>query len=1147
VRVSGENLDLITASSIAGTNASFRRINGVLFVKIPADASTGGALPVGGALTFTSLGGISTTSAAIVNAALASGIPFIAGFSPTSGGAGTVITVTGANFTRVTDAYVGNVPVESFIINSPTQMTLTLGTQATAISVGSITLVGPFGSTSAQTGFIFTSSLAGDMQALERALTLVGLGINDVVIEQTDNRISGVRINDKALNMNLDALVRALGTLTQLRSLDLSNSGLTGAIPAALARFTRLENLNLSRNRLTGAIPTDVICGYPNLRILDMSRNALEGTIPTCLATLGKVRVLNLSENRFTGGLPKELGTMQSLEELWVNNNRLSGNLPPEFGEPLSKTAKTTVQLQNAQTLRLLDVSANEFSGTLPAAWGGIRSLQYLNLSNNRLTGALPQSIVNWDALETLRLGNNRFTGQIPALTTTALKTLSLENNAFTGRLPEVLGRATRLRVLNAQNNLFSQVPLIVAVVRMDTLNLSGNRLEFGSLETNIGARSFGYAPQDSIGNGGDTVLRSGSRFVLASGIGGQNTHYQWLRGNIMLPNATAATLTLESAQSFQSGQYVCRASNSRLPELSINTRAMRVVVTGAEAVLPQVMLLFPPVRAENIAVRPRLVWSAVEGAEQYELLLARDVLLRQGVVRRIVSASAAPSYRLTANDEALERGGEYFWRVRALAAGSEGEASEVRSFRVVPLGVDVGFSTIDAGQTLIGTPSIGDGLIVNVGSSTVRLDSATTPSGTAFTVITGLTNVALAPNEELPVNVRFTPRASGADVTSVRVFYKDGQQQARNVQFENILRGKASALRVDAVEFEAVRVGRRALKAVRLINVSSEPLTLTELRIIPVNGSPASRFAASAFTLDAFANGVLPAGDTTFVTVRCLSMQEADLNAVIAATWRVGASPDSARVSLRANVRFVNPNNPSVVLGIRPRRDTVAPGTDVPLEIFIAEGNPDALLQAAQPLVRLRVAFDAQVLTLVGGARQLRTSAGSTESTVQLQTQWDRRTGLVVATINCRAVAGLRDTTALRIVGAEWGGGAERLLWEQSVVVEEPLDGKFTTRVSRAGGKRLIGAANAPTLVEIRPNPANTEAEIFYVLAKADDVELTLVNGNGALVQRLFSGMQEAGEYSIRAVLKGVSSGTYRVLLRTKNGTESATMNVVK
>lgn len=1148
VRVSGENLDLITASSIAGTNASFRLINGVLFVKIPADASTGGVLPVGGALTFTSLGGITTTSAAIVNAALASGIPFIAGFSPTSGGAGTVITVTGANFTRVTDAYVGNVPVESFIINSPTQMTLTLGTQATAISVGSVTLVGPFGSASAQTGFIFTSSLAGDMQALERALTLVGLGINDVVIEQTDNRISGVRISDKALNVSLDALVRALGTLTQLRSLDLSNSGLTGAIPAALARFTRLENLNLSRNRLTGAIPTDVICGYPNLRILDVSRNALEGTIPTCLATLGKVRVLNLSENRFTGGLPKELGTMLSLEELWVNNNRLSGNLPPEFGEPLSKTAKTTVRLQSAQTLRLLDVSANEFSGTLPAAWGGITSLQYLNLSNNRLTGALPQSIVNWDALETLRLGNNRFTGQLPALTTTALKTLSLENNAFTGRLPEALGRATRLRVLNAQNNLFSQAPLMVAVVRMDTLNLSGNRLEFGSLETNIGARSFGYAPQDSIGNGGDTVLRSGSRFVLSSGIGGQNTQYQWLRGNIVLPNATAATLTLESAQSFQSGQYVCRASNSRLPELSINTRAVRVVVTGAEAALPQAMLLFPPVRAENIAVRPRLVWSAVQGAEQYELLFARDALLRQGVVRRIVSASAAPSYRLGANDEALERGGEYFWRVRALAVGSEGEASEVRSFRVVPLGVDVGFSTIDAGQTLIGTPSIGDGLIVNVGSSTVRLDSATTPSGTAFTVITGLTNIALAPSEEIPVNVRFTPRASGEAITSVRVFYKDGQQQARNVQFDNILRGKASALRVDAVEFEAVRVGRRALKAVRLINVGNEELTLTGLRIVPVNGSPASRLAASTFTLDSFGNSVLPAGDTTFVTVRCLSMQEADLNAVLAASWRVGGSLDSARVGLRASVRFVNPNNPSVVLGIRPRRDTVAPGSDVPLEVFIAEGNPDALLGAAQPLVRVRVAFDPQVLTLVGGARQLRSSAnGGTESTVQVQTQWDRRTGLVVATLNCRALAGLRDTTALRIVGAEWGGGAERLPWEQSVVVEEPLDGKFTTRVSRAGGKRLIGTASAQSLVEIRPNPANAEAEIVYVLAKADDVELTLVNGNGALVQRLFSGMQEAGEYSIRAVLKGVSSGTYHVVLRTKNGTESATMNVVK
>jgi Leucine-rich repeat (LRR) protein len=728
VVVTGESLDLISGASLGGVSLPFRLVNGQVLVRIPSVVVGGVSLPASGVLSFTSLGGIATT-AAIINAALASGQPTILSFSPTSGDVGTMVVVSGVNFTRVTDALVGGVPVGSFVINSSTQMTITLGAQVTSSSQGGITLLSPLGSTVSLQPFIFASSLAGDMEALERALSLTGVLLRDIDVERTDNRITGIGASARPLNTSLEAFANALVPLTALRNLDLSNTGLTGTIPTSLARFTALESLNLSGNRLTGALVSEVVCSYRNLRLLDVSRNNLEGLIPVCIVTLDKVRTLNLSQNRFTGGLPKELGGMVSLEELLVNNNRLTGSLPAEFGTPSGGMVKRTVRTASAQTLRVLDVSANELTGALPAEWGGMSALQQLNVSHNRLSGVLPSSIVNWELLKVLRLGNNRFSGIVPPLPVTTLITLSIENNELSGRLPQTLKDANVLKVLTAEGNALVGLPKLPTAVRMDTLRLGGNRIEFGSLDSNLGARAFVYTPQDSIGSGGDTVVRVSSRLVIPSGIGGDKTVYEWLRNGRVLAGATSATLVLESAKAFQSGVYVCRATNSLLPQLTLFSRSYKLVVTGADQTLEAPELLFPPVQAENIAVRPRLKWSSVEGAEQYELTVGRDANLRDVVLRRtvgVLAGSSEQSYRLEANDGALERGGQYYWRVRALAVGSEGIPSETRSFRVVPLGVDVGFSTIDAGRTLIGTQRRGDGVLVNVGLSAITLDSAT-------------------------------------------------------------------------------------------------------------------------------------------------------------------------------------------------------------------------------------------------------------------------------------------------------------------------------------------------------------------------------------------------------------------------------------
>ncbi|MBD1207951.1 MAG: hypothetical protein H9535_05960 [Ignavibacteria bacterium] len=1153
VLVIGENLDLITGAAIGSTNATFRLVNGQLFVRVPTVPVSGVPLPAAGVLEFTSIGGVSTTGA-IINAALASGQPVVMSFSPANGGPGTTVQVSGVNFTRVTDALVGGVPVGSFVINSSTQLTITLSAQVTASSQGGITLLSPFGSTVSLQPFVFSSSLAGDTEALERALQLANLTIKDVGIEQTDNRITSIRTNGRALNIAAEPFVSALAPLTELRNLDVSNSGLTGVIPRSLARFTKLESLNMSGNSLTGSIPSEVFCSYKNLQILDVSRNKLDGLIPVCIATLDKVQTLNLSHNQFTGGLPKELGGMVSLKELMVNNNKLTGGLPPEFGAPSGVVGtKLISRAQSAQTLLVLDVSTNELTGTIPSEWGGMSALEQINVSNNRLSGALPASIIGWESLKTLRLSNNRFTGIVPALTTKSLTTLALENNSFTGRLPEELG-ASGLSTLTAENNSLTGLPKLP---RINTLRLGRNKIEFGSLEPNTSAKIFDYVPQDSIGNGGDTVVRVSSRLVIPSTIRGSKTMYQWLRNGRVLEGATSPTLTLESARAFHSGVYVCRATNKDLPQLTLFTRSYRLVVTGADQTLDAPELLFPSQQAENIAVRPRLKWSSVEGAEQYEITIGRDATLRDVLMRRTVNAlaqSSEQSYRPEVTDAALERGAQYYWRVRALAVGSEGIPSETRSFRIVPLGIDVGFSTIDAGRTLIGTQRQGDGVIVNVGTSAITLDSATAITNTAvFSLANQTRNVVMAPNAEVPINVVFTPVAAGEALASVQVWYKDAQQTSRQVRFDNALKGRGGALRVDEVNFEAARPRRTVLQSLRMINLSKDTVRLSAVRLLPTNSSEQSRRDVTAFSLENLAAlGVitLNSNDTLFVTVRCTAPEEADLRAQVQVEWLAGGVKDSATALVKATVRAVNPNNPSVSVGVKARQDNLPPGSLVQLDVYILDGSSprDSIFKAAQPDIRARVSFDPQVLALVSGARQLRTSSGA-QTVVEVQTTWTNRSG-VIATIECRAVAGERVKTPLLLSGLQWGKPLlERLPGDRAVIVEEQdssLIDTVTTNVSRAGGTRLIGAAQSKILA-VQPNPAREDVEIRYTIQEPGNIILTLVTAAGEEVQRLWAGRQEAGEYQLKTSLRGMASGSYRVVLTTGNGQVSQSVNVVK
>ncbi|PWA44913.1 Leucine-rich repeat-containing protein [Artemisia annua] len=91
-----------------------------------------------------------------------------------------------------------------------------------------------------------------------------------------------------------------LGSLSELRHLNLRNNMFMGELPSELFRAEKLQSLVLYGNSLSGSVPNEC----KRLRSLDLSQNNFSGVIPDGFgSSLGFLEKLDLSFNRFSGAL----------------------------------------------------------------------------------------------------------------------------------------------------------------------------------------------------------------------------------------------------------------------------------------------------------------------------------------------------------------------------------------------------------------------------------------------------------------------------------------------------------------------------------------------------------------------------------------------------------------------------------------------------------------------------------------------------------------------------------------------------------------------------------------------------------------------------------------------------------------------------
>jgi len=342
----------------------------------------------------------------------------------------------------------------------------------------------------------------------------------------------------------------------------------------ALYNSTDGANWTNNTNWLTGPVPTWYGVGVYNNRVLDVSlySNNLNGTIPTEIGNLDGMYNINLAGNQLSGSIPTEIGNLNLLTNLYLHENDLQGTIPSS--------------VVNMTSLERFSLSGNQLTGSIPAVLGTLVNLKRLQLDWNQLSGTIPPELGNLNNLEWLWLSYNQLTDSIPAELENLgnLKQMYLYHNQLSGSIPSEFTNLDSLVDLYINDNQFTELPDLSSLTVLTGLKIQNNKFTFEDIEPNIGISVFQYSPQDSVGEGLDTTIAPGTSLTLTVVVGGTANLYQWTKDGFDIPGATNNTYDIVSADTTDSGLYVCKITNTIATELTLYSRQMNVTVESVTA-----------------------------------------------------------------------------------------------------------------------------------------------------------------------------------------------------------------------------------------------------------------------------------------------------------------------------------------------------------------------------------------------------------------------------------------------------------------------------------------------------------------------------------------------------------------------------------
>jgi hypothetical protein len=426
-----------------------------------------------------------------------------------------------------------------------------------------------------------------------------------------------------------------------------------------------------------------------------------------------------------------------------------------------------------------------------------------------------------------------------------------------------------------------------------------------------------------------------------------------------------------------------------------------------------------------------------------------------------------------------------------------------------------------------------------------------------AFSLLETPSNLVLDSGSRVQIRVQFAPSQLATLAAGVRVNFTTQGGAPQTLTQEAVLRGRAAALKLLAVNFDTVLVGQPAIRTLSIINRSNRLVRLNPPTIVERPGGAIQ----NPFSVERlFGERVLAPRDTASFTVQFLALDTGRYSG----TARIVADIDSATVSLfTAAVRRRLPNDISVVLEVAPDLDSAAPGDPVLLRVRIKRllGLPNAALNLDSnrtlndffralltPTMNAVVTFQRSVLVLDGLERSAVEIGSAANPAINLRltnVRWNG-TDSTITTIRCRAVSGSLDTTLLVVKDIEWAGGMQNV--QSSIFsVANTAPKTFRAALCRADGLRLTNVTRPTRIANTAPNPTTGEIAVTYSAREQGVITLSLVNAQGQTVKRLLNAVHQPGNYSIQVDVSDMPSGVYTLLMQTPSERQSERVVVVR
>ncbi|KAF8035597.1 hypothetical protein BT93_C1586 [Corymbia citriodora subsp. variegata] len=281
--------------------------------------------------------------------------------------------------------------------------------------------------------------------------SLTWLGLSDcelngdfpVSIFQLPN-LEVLRVDD---NSNLSVFFPKPHWGSPLKSLDLSETNISGEIPTLIGNLSLLNELIATSCYFSGSLPSSMgslpssMGNLSHLTELDLSTNNLQGQIPFSFANLTQLSVLFLSSNNLSGDTLEWVVNLTKLTTLDILGNRLSSGFPSSF--------------ENLKKLRELGLSLNGWHGDIPSTLWNMKDLEWLFLDSLNLNGVIDANdLFKLKSLEGLYLfaSNISFAKTFIDTTSSKLANFYMESCNLT-EFPQFIGYLSKLVWLQLPNN----------------------------------------------------------------------------------------------------------------------------------------------------------------------------------------------------------------------------------------------------------------------------------------------------------------------------------------------------------------------------------------------------------------------------------------------------------------------------------------------------------------------------------------------------------------------------------------------------------------------------------------------------------------------------------------------------------------------